>query len=205
MLRLKASVALISTMLFGCQSSWSNADTVPERAWISWQPHDLSRVAELREDLRTYNRESEDEPFTVTEMIEFDPLSVVPDERFRAAFPQLSDTDNRIDECQMGSTGMNLGTIEFTAHRSSATTVRRKILRCSQDQERRCPSSLIHTRPRQLSEVRADSDDEARRPVKMLASPTKRIQSQGWGRSKAATQNDDRWRNAERPVTAALS
>ena len=34
-----------------------------------------------------------------------------------------------------------------------------------------CPSSLIHIRPRQLSEVRAYSDDEARRPVEMRRPP----------------------------------
>jgi hypothetical protein len=122
---------LLLLFLAGCQ-------TPPRGAWIAWDPPDPARVEELKKVVAGWKADDPSEnPITLDQLLEFDPLSAVPDQRFRAAFAQLKETDVRIYGCQLGSTGSNTAVIEFTNEAVSETEVRRKAFTCELDPERR--------------------------------------------------------------------
>ena len=106
----------------------------PAGSWVAWEPRDSALVREVSEELAS-RPESNRVPLDFK--LAVDPLSVVPDERFRSVFPQLKPSDSRIAHCQMGSTAGNSLTIEFTPTEVSDTTVGRKLLYCDHDSKRR--------------------------------------------------------------------
>src|SRR5262245_38909843 len=79
-------ILLLSLFLVGCQSPPQGS------GWIVWDPPDPVRVEELKKAVA--DRAGNDPaPITLDELLESDPLSAVPDERFCAAFPQLKPSD----------------------------------------------------------------------------------------------------------------
>lgn len=75
----------------------------------------------------------------------FDPLSVVPESRIRAPFPQIRPSDARLYHCQMGSTAGNIATLRFTPEQISSSEVRTKNLRCSKSDERAASSCEFYS------------------------------------------------------------
>jgi hypothetical protein len=122
------------------------------------------------------------------EYVEFDPLSVVPDDRFRAAFCQLKDADSRVHHCQLGSTGGNIVTVEFTPEQTSDTSVQRKVFRCQHDSGRRASScefareTAYHLGdPAQVFRVSDDVEpSEAIKLMRLLANRTFRSEVSGF-------------------------
>jgi hypothetical protein len=117
---------LIVLCLVGCSAA--------EPQLISWEPRDPDLVAKLESNLAKERQADSDGPvFSLEYSIKFDPLSVVSNQRIRLAFPQISETDERIYHCQMGSTASYRTTLEFSPRTLSTSRVQRKILECERD------------------------------------------------------------------------
>ncbi len=127
--QLSALAALTcATIAFGCATPLPEAP--PGSAWIAWRPRDPELLRQLDQSLRKADLWDERD-FA----LEFDPLSVVPDSRFRTAFEEIEEGDERIHHCQMGSTASGVATIRFTPEVVSMSEVRLKNLRCRNDDE----------------------------------------------------------------------
>jgi hypothetical protein len=106
---------------------------------IPWEPRDPERVAALRAAVLADHDPAQ--PDSAQARIEAelarDPLSVVPDQRFRSAFSQLDPGDRRLDACPRSFTAGGLASLEFTPEETSATEARRKFVRCTRDEKSR--------------------------------------------------------------------
>ena len=122
--RVRTRAIVVGVLLAGSAAGGSS--------WVQWDPRDPVAVEGLEKALRADDMAGE-----LEEYIEFDPLSVVPDERFRAAFPQLNASDVRVEHCQFGSPGGGVAILEFTPEKTSEVEVQRKVVRCHHDPARR--------------------------------------------------------------------
>ena len=129
-MQLRLSIAAIACAVFALGCATQLPEAPPGSAWIRWEPRDPELLRQLDESLRETDLWDERD-FA----LRFDPLAVVPDSRFRAAFDEIGESDERIHHCQMGSTASGVLTMRFTPEVVSSSEVRLKNLRCQNDDE----------------------------------------------------------------------
>ena len=104
---------------------------------IPWRPRDPEREALLRAAVLADHDPARPESAQARIDAELarDPLSVVPDRRFRSVFSQLEPGDQRLDQCQQSAAVGALASLEFTPEETSPTEARRKFVRCTKDEK----------------------------------------------------------------------